>query len=86
MMLLASFLQLAAKILVEWVIFADITWMICMHLVMLCATGLQHLLVSALATIHIWWSFPPIFALIDSCYGPMRGTVKWLIVWRVTVP
>jgi hypothetical protein len=42
MMLLASFLRLTAKILVERVIFADITWMICMHLVMLCATGLQH--------------------------------------------
>jgi hypothetical protein len=48
------------------------------------ATHLQHWLVSALAAIHWWWSFLPIFAFIDSWYGLTGGTVKWLIVWGVT--
>jgi hypothetical protein len=84
MMSLESCLQLAAKILVEWVIFADITLAICMHLAMLCATHLQHWLVSALGAVCIWRLLPPFFAFIDSCYGHMGGAVKWLIVWGVT--
>jgi hypothetical protein len=31
-------------------------------------------------------TFPPFFAFIDSCYGPMGGAVGWLIVWGVTAP
>jgi hypothetical protein len=73
-MSLESCLHLTTKILVDWVIFADVTLVICMHLVMSCAPHLWHSLVSALAAIHsIWSSFPPIFALIDSCYSPMGG-------------
>jgi hypothetical protein len=36
----------------------------------------EHWLVSALAAIHWWWSFPPIFAFIDIWYGPVGGAVK----------
>jgi hypothetical protein len=25
------------------------------------------------STVCIWWSFPPFFAFMDSCYGPMGG-------------
>jgi hypothetical protein len=45
-------LQLTAKILVEWVIFADVTLEICMPLAMLCATLLQHWLVSVLGAVR----------------------------------
>jgi hypothetical protein len=83
-MLLESCLRLTAEILVEWVIFADVTLEICMSLAMSCVTRLRRWLVWALATIHRWWSFLPIFELIDSWYGLMGGTVKWLIVWGVT--
>jgi hypothetical protein len=80
-------LRLTTKILVKWVRFADVTLVICMHLVVMsCATHLQHSLVSALTNICIWWSFPPIFALINSWYGLMGGSVKWLIVCGVMVP
>jgi hypothetical protein len=54
-MLLESCLQMTAKILVKWVIFADITLAICMHLGMLCVTRLQHSFVSALGAVHRWW-------------------------------
>jgi hypothetical protein len=48
-----SCLQLTAKILVEWVVFADVTLAICMDLAMLCATCLQRWLVSAvLGAVH----------------------------------
>jgi hypothetical protein len=57
---------LTAKILVEWVIFADITLAIYMDLAMSYATRLQHWLVSALAANHQWWSFLPTFGFIDS--------------------
>jgi hypothetical protein len=63
MMLLESSLQLVtAKILVKWVIFADVTLEICMPLTMLCATHLRHWLVSVLGTLDRWWSFSPLLA------------------------
>jgi hypothetical protein len=85
-MLLESCLWLTAKILVKWVIFADVTLAICMDLVMSYGTCLQHWYVSVLGAVHWWWSFLPIFVLFDSWYGLMGGTVKWLIVWGVTAP
>jgi hypothetical protein len=42
MMLLESYLQLTAKILVEWIIFAEVTVEICVDLAMSYATCLQH--------------------------------------------
>jgi hypothetical protein len=57
-----SCLQLTAKILVEWVVFADVTLAICMDLAMSCATCLQHWLVSGLGTFCQWWSFSPLLA------------------------
>jgi hypothetical protein len=63
MMLLESCFQLTAKILVK---FDDVTLAICMDLAMSSATRLRCWLVSALATVHQWWSFPPIFVLIDN--------------------
>jgi hypothetical protein len=51
MMSLESCLQLTAKILVEWVLFADITLEICMPLAMSCVTRLRHWLVSVLGTV-----------------------------------
>ena len=86
MMSLESCLRLTAEILVEWVIFADVTLEICMDLVTSYATCLRHSLMSVLGAIRRWWSFPPFFAFIDSCYGPMGGAVRWLIVWGVTAP
>jgi hypothetical protein len=86
MMLLESGLRLTAEILVEWVIFADITLEFCMDLVTSYATWVWHSLLSVLGTVHTWWSFPPFFAFIDSCYGPMGGAVRWPIVWGVTAP
>jgi hypothetical protein len=86
MMLLESCLRLTAEILVKWVIFADTTLEFCMDLVMLYATCLQHSLMSVLGAIHRWWLFPPFFSFIDSCYCPMGGAVKWLIVWGVMAP
>jgi hypothetical protein len=86
MMSLESCLQLTAEILVEWVVFADVTLEICMDLAMSCGTCLQHWLVSVLGAVCLWWSFPPFFAFIDSRYGLMGGAVKWLIVWGVMMP
>ena len=87
MMSLESCLRLTAKILVEWVIFADVTLEICMDLAMSYATCLRHWLVSVLGAIHWWWSFSPFLVLlICYCYSPMGGTVKWLIVWGVMAP
>ena len=60
-MSLESCLWLTAKILVEWVIFADVTLEICMDLATLYVTCLWHWLVSVLGTVHRWWSFPPFF-------------------------
>jgi hypothetical protein len=57
-----SCLQLTAKILVEWVVFADVTLAICMDLAMSCATCLRHWLVSVLGAICRWWSFSPLLA------------------------
>jgi hypothetical protein len=45
MMLLESCLRLTAEILVEWVIFADVTLEICMSLAMSCVTRLRRWLV-----------------------------------------
>jgi hypothetical protein len=72
--------------LVKWVISADVTLVICMDLAMSYATPLWLWLVSALATIHWWQSFTPVFAIINIWYPPMGGTVKWLILWGVTMP
>jgi hypothetical protein len=57
MMSLESCLQLTAKILVTWVIFADVTLGFCMDLVTLYVTCLQHLLMTVLGTVHTWWCF-----------------------------
>jgi hypothetical protein len=62
MMSLESCLQLTVKILVEWVVFADITLEICMPLAMSCKTRLRHWLVSVLGAICQWWSFSPLLA------------------------
>jgi hypothetical protein len=62
MMSLESCLQLTAKILVEWVIFADVTLEIFMDMAMLCVTRLQCWLVSVLGAIPRWWSFSPLLA------------------------
>jgi hypothetical protein len=86
MMSLESCLQLTAKILVQWVISADVTLVICMDLAISYATHLWHWFVSALAAVHWWWPFTPIFAIIDIWYHQMGGEVKWLIVWGVTIP
>ena len=61
-MSLESCLRLTAKILVEWVIFADVTLEICMPLAMSCATRLRHWLVSVLGAVRRWWSFSPLLA------------------------
>jgi hypothetical protein len=84
MVSLESCLQLTAEILVAWVVFADVTLEFCMDLVTSYATCLQHSLMSVLGAIHRWWSFPSFFAFSDSCYSPMGGTMKLLIVWGVT--
>jgi hypothetical protein len=62
MMLLESCLLLTAEILVEWVVFADVTLEICMPLAMSCATRLRRWLVSVLGAVHRWWSFSPLVA------------------------
>jgi hypothetical protein len=85
-MLLESCLRLTAGIIVEWVKFADVTLEFCMDLVTSYVTCLQHSLMSVLGAIHKWWSFPLFFAFVDSCYGPMGGAVRWLIVWGVMAP
>jgi hypothetical protein len=85
-MSLESCLQLTAEILVKWVIFTDVTLEFCMDLATSYATSLRHSLMSVLGDICIWWSFPLFFAFINSCYSPMWGAVKWLIVWGVTAP
>jgi hypothetical protein len=82
MMALESCLQSTTKILVKWVEFADVTLEFCMDLVTSYATCLWHSLMSALGAVCRWWSFPPFFAFINSCYGPMGGAVSWLIVWE----
>jgi hypothetical protein len=86
-MLLESCLWLTSEILAEWVIFADITLAICIYLAMSYVTCLWHWLVSALAAIHQWWSFLPIFCLFTfDMVWLMGGAVKLLIVWGVTAP
>jgi hypothetical protein len=52
MVWLEVYLQLSPGILVEWIIFADVTLEICMDLAMSYVTRLRHWLVSALRAIH----------------------------------
>jgi hypothetical protein len=68
-------LWLTTEILVESVVFADVTLTSSMDLATLYATRLWHWLVSVLGATHKWWSFLPIFTFIKSCYGP-----SWQIV------